>query len=77
MRCEGKIVLVTGAQRGIGRAVALRFAHEGADVALNFLDDQPAAEAGAAQIAALGRRCCVLQGDVRSEERRVGKECRL
>ena len=38
MRCEGKIVLVTGAQRGIGRAVALRFAREGAHVALNFLD---------------------------------------
>ena len=35
MRCEGKIVLVTGAQRGIGRAVALRFAREGADVAIS------------------------------------------
>ncbi len=68
MRCEGKIVLVTGAQRGIGRAVALRFAHEGADVALNFLDDQPAAEADAAQIAALGRRCCVIQGDISKPE---------
>jgi NAD(P)-dependent dehydrogenase (short-subunit alcohol dehydrogenase family) len=44
MRCAGKIVLVTGAQRGIGRAVALRFAQEGADVALNFQDDKPAAE---------------------------------
>ena len=44
MRCEGKIVLVTGAQRGIGRAVALRFAREGAHVALNFFDDKPAAE---------------------------------
>lgn len=64
MRCAGKIVLVTGAQRGIGRAVALHFAHEGADVALNFLDDQPAAEAGAAEIVALGRRCCVIQGDI-------------
>lgn len=68
MRCEGKIVLVTGAQRGIGRAVALRFAQEGADVALNFLDDQPAAEAGAAQIQALGRRCCVLPGDISKPE---------
>ena len=37
--CAGKIVLVTGAQRGIGRAIALRFAAAGADVALNFLDD--------------------------------------
>lgn len=64
MRCAGKIVLVTGAQQGIGRAVALRFAHEGADIALNFLDDQAAAEAGAAEIVALGRRCCVIQGDV-------------
>ena len=64
MRCEGKIVLVTGAQRGIGQAVALRFAQEGADVALNFLDDKAAAESGAAQITALGRRCCVIQADV-------------
>ena len=68
MRCEGKIVLVTGAQQGIGRAVALRFAHEGADVALNFLDDRPAAEAGAAQIAALGRRSCTIAADVSKPE---------
>jgi 3-oxoacyl-[acyl-carrier protein] reductase len=64
MRCEGKVVLVTGAQQGIGRAVALRIAQEGADVVLNFLDDKPAAEAGAAQITALGRRCCIVQGDI-------------
>src|SRR5207245_163946 len=71
MRCEKKIVLVTGAQRGIGRAIALRFAHKGADVALNFLDDKPAAESTAAQIAALGRRSCTIGADIsRPEEAR-------
>jgi NAD(P)-dependent dehydrogenase (short-subunit alcohol dehydrogenase family) len=71
MRCKDKIVLVTGAQQGIGRATALRFAQEGADVALNFLDDQLAAEAIATQIEALGRRCGIIQGDVsRSAEAR-------
>lgn len=64
MRCKDKIVLVTGAQRGIGRAVALRFAQEGADVAVNYLDDRAAADAIAGQITALGRRCCVVQGNV-------------
>ena len=68
MRCEGKIVLVTGAQRGIGRAVALRFAREGADVALNFLDDKPAAEGIAAEIAGLGRRCSPIGADVSKPE---------
>jgi NAD(P)-dependent dehydrogenase (short-subunit alcohol dehydrogenase family) len=68
MRCEGKNVLITGAQQGIGRAVALRFAREGADVALNFLDDQAAAEAIAAQIEAGGRRCCLIQADISQSE---------
>jgi 3-oxoacyl-[acyl-carrier protein] reductase len=68
MRCEGKIVLVTGAQQGIGRAVALRFAQEGADVALNFLDDEPAAEAVAARLTALGRRCRTIGADISKPE---------
>lgn len=64
MRCEGKVVLVTGAQQGIGRAVALRFAQDGADVALNFFDDRSAAEAIAAQIEDFGRRCATIQADL-------------
>lgn len=64
LRCEGKVVLVTGAQQGIGRATALAFAHEGADVVLNYLDDPAAAEAAAAEIRAAGRRSLPVQGDV-------------
>src|SRR5262245_51716078 len=69
--CAGKIVLVTGAQRGIGREIALRFAAAGADVALNFLDDKATAESTAAQIKALGRRAATLAADIaRPEEAR-------
>jgi NAD(P)-dependent dehydrogenase (short-subunit alcohol dehydrogenase family) len=63
-RCAGKVVLVTGAQRGIGRAIALRFAEAGADVALNYLDDKAAAESAAAQIVALGPRAVTIAADI-------------
>lgn len=63
-RCAGKVVLVTGAQRGIGRAIALRFAAAGADVALNYLDDKTSAEAAAAEIRKLGRRAVALAADI-------------
>jgi 2-hydroxycyclohexanecarboxyl-CoA dehydrogenase len=67
-RCSGKIVLVTGAQRGIGRAIAVRFAEAGADVALNYLDDKAAAEAAAAEVTALGRRATPLRADIAKPE---------
>ena len=61
-------MLVTGAQRGIGRAIAVRFAEAGADVALNYLDDKAAAEAAAAEITALGRRATTLHADIAKPE---------
>ena len=62
---------MTGAQRGIGRAIALRSAEAGARVPLNFLDDKAATEATAAEIRGLGRRAATLEADVaRPEESR-------
>ncbi|MGH7048122.1 MAG: SDR family NAD(P)-dependent oxidoreductase [Stellaceae bacterium] len=60
----GKIVLVTGAQQGIGRATALAFAAAGADVAVNWLDDKDAAERVAAQIRNGGRRALTVKADI-------------
>ena len=64
MRLRGKVALVTGAQQGIGRGIALAFAREGADVALNYLDDRAAAEAVMQQVRAAGRRSALVQTDV-------------
>lgn len=64
MELAGRIALVTGAQQGIGAAVALKLAELGADVAVNWLDERP--DALAARIAALGRRCALVQGSVAS-----------
>ena len=64
MRLENKVALVTGAQQGIGRAIAVALARDGADVGVNFLDDAAAAEGVAGEIRSLGRRAVTVQGDV-------------
>jgi 3-oxoacyl-[acyl-carrier protein] reductase len=64
MRLSGKVALVTGAQQGIGRAIAIALAREGADVCVNFLDDRDAAERVAGEVRAVGRKAMVAQGDV-------------
>ncbi len=64
MMFEGKSVLVTGAQQGIGRAVAIAFAEAGADVAVNYLDDKAAADGVAQAVRQRGRKATVLQADV-------------
>ena len=61
-----KVVLVTGAQQGIGAACALAFAAAGYDVAVNWLDNLADAEGVAAGVRAAGRRAALIQGDVGS-----------
>lgn len=60
----GKSALVTGASRGIGKAIALALAREGADVLVNFATQQEAAEAVVAEIKELGRNAIAFQADV-------------
>jgi len=64
----GKIALVTGASRGIGRAIALALASAGADVAINYLSSADKAEAVAAAVQAAGRRSVSIQADVSSAD---------
>lgn len=61
---KGKVALVTGASRGIGRAIALRLARGGADVGINYVKNEGAAKEVAAEIEGMGRRAHALQGDV-------------
>ena len=64
---DRKIVLVTGASSGIGRAIALGCARAGADVAITYRDNQAGAEEAAAAIRELGRRAEVLRTDISVE----------
>ncbi len=64
MKLAGKTALVTGAQQGIGAAIAVALAGEGAQVALTWLDDRKAAESVAARITSAGRTAHLIRADV-------------
>ncbi|MGH9671765.1 MAG: SDR family NAD(P)-dependent oxidoreductase [Bryobacteraceae bacterium] len=64
MKLQGKVALVTGASRGIGRGIAEVFAQEGADVAVNFIDPADGPENVAGWIRGRGRRSIAVKADV-------------
>jgi len=66
-KLESKVALITGGDSGIGRAVAIGFAKEGADVAICYLDEHEDAESTRMLIEAEGRRAIVIAGDVGDE----------
>ncbi|GIE92272.1 SDR family oxidoreductase [Actinoplanes regularis] len=68
-RLNGKRVLITGGDSGIGRAVAIAFAREGADVAISYLNEDDDAKATAELVLKAGRRAVLLPGDLARRER--------
>lgn len=67
-KLEGKVALITGGDSGIGRAVAVLFAREGADIAIAYLSEHEDAEETRLAVADEGRNCLLLPGDVASED---------
>jgi 3-oxoacyl-(acyl-carrier-protein) reductase len=64
MKLKGRTALVTGASRGIGRAIAIGLADEGADVAINYVSSEAAARDVVDQITKMGRRAILARADV-------------
>jgi NAD(P)-dependent dehydrogenase (short-subunit alcohol dehydrogenase family) len=68
-KLDGCVALITGGDSGIGRAVAVLYAREGADVAIVYLpEEQSDAEVTESAVAAEGRRCLLIPGDVRDSQ---------
>ena len=68
MRLNGKVALVTGASRGIGREIALELAREGADVVVNYAGSEAKAKEVVQEIIAMGRKSFSIQANISSSE---------
>ncbi len=69
MGLRGKVALITGANRGIGKGCVLQLAREGADIAINYRKHAAEARGVAAEVRAMGRRAIILQADVSDRKR--------
>lgn len=67
-KLKGKVALITGADSGIGKAVAIAFAREGADIVISYLNEDDDARDTAKWVGEAGRKALVVPGDIKSEE---------
>lgn len=67
-KLKGKVALITGGDSGIGRAVAVHFAREGADIAISYLSEEKDAKDTAALVEAEGMSCLLIKGDIRKPQ---------
>ena len=76
-KLEGKVALITGGDSGIGRAVALHFAREGANVAIVYLDETTDAQQTKRGVEQEGRQCLLIKGDLGKESfcQRAAEKC--
>lgn len=67
-KLSGKVALITGADSGIGKAVAIAFAREGADIAISYLNEDEDAKDTAKWVEEAGRKAILMPGDIKSED---------